>query len=399
MESNELTTRTGRIVALQVEDGDAVIQSYRINLIPLNQATDDGRIFEKLEWRDPPLPLMATKKTSMGHDGATFVGNITGFSIEKIDDVEWVTADVVWDQPHDESERAVVQDFKRLVDEGRMTTVSADVALIDWDIDITFDQDGFVDDMKLVVHLGKVVGATMVPMPAFEDAKFDSIAASAAVTPPAAYFQRPDFDRLTPLTVRGDHVFGHLAPWNECHLGITNACVTAPVNDNGYSVFLASEVECDDGTIYPTGPITLAGGHAPRTLNAAAATRFYDDTESAVADVTIGEDQFGIWFSGALRPGISPSQRRSLMASRLSGDWRPFKGALELVGVLCVNAPGFALARSLVASGKQQALILTGMVPEREAQLESALDRVDAVVERFERLAMSQEAARIAESV
>jgi hypothetical protein len=104
----------------------------------------------------------------------------------------------------------------------------------------------------------------------------------------------------------------------------------------------------------------LAGGHASLEASASEAVRHYDDTASAVADVHAGEDAYGIWVSGALRPGTTPEQIRSLRASAPSGDWRPIKGSLELVAVCQVNVPGFPIARARVASGQVMALVAAG---------------------------------------
>lgn len=382
----ELQTRAGRIEALQTEDDSR----FRALLIPLNVETDDGRIFEEMEWRDPPLPLMGLKKTTFAHEDAEFIGNIENFQFETVDGTEWLTADIAWD----ESEEAT--EFKRLVEEERLTGLSADVSIVDADIDVTFDEDGFIDEMKLVVHLGKLMGATIVPMPAFEDSKVEVVASSDPVAPPDSWFADPEFEKLTPITTDGDRLFGHIAPWNECHLGITNTCVVAPRNETDYSVFLAAELETEEGNTVAVGQITLAGGHAGRSLTARKAAAHYDDTESAIADVAVGEDEHGIWFAGAIRPTATDMDRRSLKASKLSGDWRPFKGEMELVAVLCVNSPGFAIARSLVASGKQQALWLTGMVPTREKQLSNVLDRLEKVAATIEQQQLMAEAERLA---
>lgn len=89
--------------------------------------------------------------------------------------------------------------------------------------------------------------------------------------------------------------------------------------------------------------------------------RHYDDTRSAVADVTAGEDAYGIWVAGALRPGLAPEQIRAFRASNPSGDWRPVDGnRLELVAVCMVNVPGFPVARSVVASGHVYSLVAAG---------------------------------------
>jgi len=68
---------------------------------------------------------------------------------------------------------------------------------------------------------------------------------------------------------------------------------------------------------------------------------FYDDTRSAFADVAIGEDEFGMWIAGGLRPDASPEAIRAAMASGFSGDWRWIGDGYELIALSAVNTPGF----------------------------------------------------------
>src|SRR5690606_35995190 len=82
------------------------------------------------------------------------------------------------------------------------------------------------------------------------------------------------------------------------------------------------------------------------------------------ADVHVGEDKFGIWVAGAVRPGVTPEQLRTLRASPLSGDWRYINGSLELVGALAVNLPGFPIPRTqaVIASGEMYGIVAAGIV-------------------------------------
>jgi hypothetical protein len=104
--------------------------------------------------------------------------------------------------------------------------------------------------------------------------------------------------------------------------------------------------------------------HASESARAAVAMNHYDDTGFAVADVAAGEDQWGIWIAGALRPGVTEEQIRVLRGSPLSGDWRRIGNNLELIGALAVNTPGFPIPRpsGLVASGHVQTLLSSGIV-------------------------------------
>jgi hypothetical protein len=177
----------------------------------------------------------------------------------------------------------------------------------------------------------------------------------APVTPPAEWFDNPELTELTPITVDEDgRIFGHAAPWDTCHLGIPGVCTTAPQTETNYAYFLLKEVLCEDGERVPCGTITLGTGHADKAMGRGDATAHYDDTGFAAADVNVGEDEFGIWVAGALRPDLSAERAREMRGAVLSGDWRSVNGNLELVALLAVNVPGFPVprARALVAAGE-----------------------------------------------
>lgn len=168
----------------------------------------------------------------------------------------------------------------------------------------------------------------------------------APIVPPSEWFSNPDLIAPTPLTVTDEgRIFGHLAVWGQCHIGHTNRCVEPPASITNYAHFLTGEILCDDGKRFPVGQITMNGNHAPHSYGAQDTSAHYDNTALAAADVTAGEDQFGIWVSGSIRPDLHPNQIRGLMASDVSGDWRRIGGNLELVAVLAVNVPGFPKIR------------------------------------------------------
>lgn len=206
-------------------------------------------------------------------------------------------------------------------------------------------------------------------------------AASAPVAPPQEWFADPAFGepgedpRLVhdpeldlwacPLQVDGEgRVFGHLAPWEECFLGNPGVCMTAPTSRTNYAYFLTGEIETAEGETIPCGQITLQGGHPDLAHGYERAQAAYADTRSAVADVMVGEDAYGVWLAGALRPGVTEEQLRVLRASALSGDWRPIGTGLELIAAVCVNSPGFPIPRRTAhvasAGGRQTALVAAG---------------------------------------
>jgi hypothetical protein len=188
-----------------------------------------------------------------------------------------------------------------------------------------------------------------------------SLTASAIpVKPPSSWFTNPGFQHLEPLTVTADgQISGHIASWREDHIGM-NGRVKAPRSKSGYAFFATGALETQEGTLVNVGQITLTGGHAPLEASVAEAVSHYDNTNSAFADVAVGEDKHGIWVAGALRPTVDDNSLRAIRASSVSGDWRPINGSLEMVAVCAVNVPGFPIPRARVASGVPVALVAAG---------------------------------------
>jgi hypothetical protein len=186
------------------------------------------------------------------------------------------------------------------------------------------------------------------------------LAASFPAKPPREWFNDPKLGGVSPLTVDNTgRVYGHIATWKQSHIGMAGA-VKAPRSKSNYAFFATGVLECEDGTHVNVGQITLAGGHAPLEASVAETVAHYDNTQSAVMDVSIGEDRYGIWVAGALRPDVDDLKLRAVRASSVSGDWRPINGNLELVAVCSVNVPGFPIPRARVASGQMVALIAAG---------------------------------------
>lgn len=218
-----------------------------------------------------------------------------------------------------------------------------------------------------------------------------TIAASAApIVPPKSWFKDPGLTQPTPLTVTDDgRVFGHIAAWQTSHIGMPGRNVKPPRSASQYAYFRNGVLRTDEGDIQ-VGQLTLAGGHASLSASAEEAIKHYDDTNSAVADVIAGEDQFGIYVAGALRPEVTPSQIRAFRASSPSGDWRPINGRLELVAVCNVNVPGFPIARAITASGGVPgALVAAGAAYLAELKENSKIDALDRRINQLEKTTLS----------
>lgn len=186
--------------------------------------------------------------------------------------------------------------------------------------------------------------------------------------PPVSWFANPRLDHPQGLTVTDDgRVYGHIASWNTCHTGMAGRCVKPPRSRSGYAYFLTGELRTVEGDRVAVGQLTLDTTHASLSETRRQATMHYEHTGYAVADVQVGEDDHGIWVAGAVRPETPASKLRAFRACSISGDWRSVGGALELIGALAVNIPGFPVprpqARTVTASGDVTALI-TGEIED-----------------------------------
>ena len=217
-------------------------------------------------------------------------------------------------------------------------------------------------------HLAQHMRAAGLVPPPYEPG--DVLVASSSPypeRPPRAWFENPQFTALTPLTITDDgHIFGHGAAWNSCHTSFADVCTTAP-REGEHSYFRLGEVVTAEGDHIAVGTITLGTGHAStRGLTASKAVEHYDNTGTAVAFVASGEDEHGIWISGAIRPGTPEQRVTELRAAALSGDWRRIGGQLRLVAFLAVNHPGFPVPRlsTFVSKSQQLSLVASGVVTQ-----------------------------------
>lgn len=216
------------------------------------------------------------------------------------------------------------------------------------------------------------------------------IAGGFPVAPPKSWFDDPKLTGPTPMEIGDDgRVYGHIATWDATHIGMGGS-VKPPRSASNYAYYRTGILATAEGEKVNVGQITLAGGHAPMHASAAEAVKHYDDTKSAVADVASGEDIYGIWVAGSLRPEVTASQIRTFRASPPSGDWRMINGNLELVAACSVNVPGFMNTRTqaLAAGGAILALVAAGSRPLADRRLSlladaAVLDRITQLEERI----------------
>ena len=385
--------KVGLVASIRAERG----ASFSIPmLVPEEIESGDKRKFKKdsISVRDLPVPLLWQIKTGSGHDGSVVVGRID--TIERIEGGMGNAYGVFDTGPYG-------REAERLVRYGFLRGVSVDLDQFEAKEDkrskkelADEDENGqTIGKDKLTINKARIMAATIVAKPAFQEctillqnegdqenmmtpedgvyeesmedfADVEPMLASGflrspiPMIPPADWFKRPNFTRATPLTVDEDgRVYGHIAAWNVNHIGLPRA-TKPPRSRSKYAYFHTGVLRTEEGSDVPVGQLTLAGGHAPLNADASSAAKHYDDTASAVADIHVGEDEYGIWCAGTLRPNLEEMQIRALRASAPSGDWRPINGSLELVAICQVNVPGFPTARAMVASGKVMALVAAG---------------------------------------
>lgn len=435
---------------------------------PEGVVSGDGRAIEAgaTTWRDLPLPCMAQDATMPGHDGAVRTGRIDVMERDETTySVPVIRYAGVWDTSPAAAETSRQVDngvVRGISTDGDAVTVElrgSDGQVLDPMSD-DFPEDGIVLE---VATAARISGGTVCSVPAFHQAYIAngrledrtdpepgwnadgtpkdntldggapveddealplvasvaggparrapvwSLVAGASVLPvvDGHYFANPGLTEPTPLTVDDDgRVYGHLATWGTCHIGIDGYCQEPPVSASNYAYFAKGAVLTDTGERVRVGPLTMGTGHANMQYGYRAAAEHYDNTGTVVADITMGQDAVGIWFSGRIRPEASEAQVYALAAAgAVSGDWREVvrhSGDLELVAALVVNTPGFAMPRPAVAASAADglALVAAGMVPPRHQDPVDATGLMtftaiaDAVVAHLDR----REKARIAAS-
>lgn len=382
------------------------------------EQTGDGRLIEvgALRWDELPIPLRVAFKDVGGHDGAEVCGRIE--AVERRDNGD-IYATGTFDLGSAVGTEAYRQVSEKMsngvsIDTDDVTfriMAKADLAAADDDTDASpeADEEGRVkvasmssSDEVTVIESARLRAATLVAVPAFasarvyaagqvpapaepsesgENADSDAdfarsedadrrsrdalIAAAIPTAPPESWFKDPGLTGPTALVIEDDgRVYGHIAAWGTCHIGQIGKCVEPPTSPSNYAYFRTGALQTAEGTSVAVGHLTMDTGHAGPRDSASQAAAHYDNTGYVFADVAAGEDAYGIWVAGSLRPGIPAERVRIARSAPISGDWRTIRGSLELVGALAVNVPGFPVPRpkGLLASGEVKSLQASGVV-------------------------------------
>lgn len=378
-----------------------------------DEPTEDGRLLVagSTSWRDLPLTLMGMLETSdYGHVGAKVSGRIDSITrvANDIASAGELTSEFGINELapliDNKTVRGVSVDLAVLDWEYRDretgATLTEDDLFMYW-------LEGKESQVLFAVLDGVIVGATVLPMPAIANSEI-SLAASAGLTAagrailadalgdrrgaladvplirvftpfdrvrsskqliaaaplvdlePAtkAHFELTEFPGKTPLTVTEPgpdgwrRVFGHIATWDTCHVGIPGVCTTAPrsYTDPAYALFHQAQYLTREGDTIDVGSLMLGTGHAGLAASRAEATRHYDKPDMVGARVRAVDGEYGIWVSGIVRAELTDAGVRELRENPPSGDWRQYNGHLELVAVCAVAVPGFPVVADAQAN-------------------------------------------------
>lgn len=396
------------------------MRNFRAILAQDGTETAEGwmtRVFPSgcFEWRDLPLPMRFTPQDEGGHYGAVVIGRIDTIAM----DGNLVVATGILDDEGEGDAADLRRDVIRQIDEKIVNGISVDPGAVDVQEEsecTATDEDGFCTESsyRLTFVRYQIAAATVVPVPALEGtlieldpaepapapAAADAVAASAAAALdaiPAAWLAEPaDLpaingpDGRVPQITDDGRVFGYLAAWSDCHVAFTDRCQTPWRSQSNYEFALhCGPFDVDDGSRRRLAPLAVQGGHYPtQGVDPSTGERYakqwqlaaahYDDPRSCAAYVTVGENEHGIWYSGALRQGVTDEQIALLRRHQLSGDWRTPSGNMELVGMCSVNFPGFVRQVALTASADGSFEVEAAVIVSRGAVTAAASSCCDA---------------------
>jgi len=392
------------------EDGEI---EWEGTIIPEGIPSGDRRMIAEgaLTWRVLPLPLMLMRENADGHDGSVLAGSIL--------ELDRVGNEIVGRGRFDSG--ADGQEAKRLLTERTLRGVSADIDSVVIEFrdpvtggpvemeDVIF---GDADALEVLVE-GRIMGATLTPFPAFQEAQIvvlDAVAArgDAAVAavvaaggeydgthdvwrvhtpaafalagqevaaperpavvaaageipihPPTDWFDLQD-DGERAFEVDGEgRCYGLVIEWGTCHIGQGRRCLNASdFQKDGFSHFYAGgkRVLTDSGELVEVGTIYADTVHPNLLMEASDAQAFYAHTGCALADVRLYETSRGIVAAGAMRPDVDPIEARAFRGSDVSPDWRWIqeprgRGRHRLIGLLACNVSAFLVEAVAASAG------------------------------------------------
>lgn len=364
------------------------MRPFRAIIAKENVETDEGwltRVFPAgcFEWGDGPWPM------TVHHEDLLLDGTVLGRidSIERLDTL--ILGRGVLDDEGVGAAADLRRDIIRQIDQKMINAISVEPCGLDVEETCTEeDADGWCTATRLTFTRYELGAASVVTIPAIEGTlieldpvaagpapmEADAAAASAAAETdviPAEWLLEPadlpDIDAADGRSphIDGRRVFGYLCSWEDCYSPIVDRCQTPWRSEAGYAyAYHCGPFPIDDGTVRRLAPLAVQGGHYPtQGIDPATGERYarqwqaaqahYDDPTSTAAYVAVGENEHGLWYSGALRQGVTDAQVALLRRHQLSGDYRKPGGpasAYELIGMCSVNFPGFIRQVAMVAA-------------------------------------------------
>lgn len=393
-----------------------MLTDVSFELVRLDERTPDGRLIksEGFGVRDLPLSFSALFTTAHGMPGeAVIVGSMDEVTVEP-DGRVWGQG---WLLDEPDARRT-----GRLLQAGALRGNSVELSASKVALSLSEDDELLQDYVE-----SKISATTVVANPAMEQctvtlnvpdydfgetamaeanamagemASFTDLApavftaAAPVLELPAAYnFAQPEFTAPSPVREVEGLVQGHVALWDTPHLG--DSRIRPPHSATDYAYFATGEVLTDEGMV-ATGRLVIGSDHPDLSLDWRASLDEYAATCLAWADVAIGEDDFGIWVSGIVRPGVDPTVLHAARASGVSGDWRRIGGNLELVAVLSVNGPGFPVPAAFMDGDRMTAIAGFGVeVASPEMSLEEAVRVLTSTTQTLAPMAHHFEAERL----
>lgn len=415
-EATKVSTRAARLAWEQLwEDRRAFTLTadassgpgWRGSLTVQNSVTPDKRMIaeDSLDHRELPLPLMAMFENGPGgHEGSRLAG--------RIDSITQNGDDFVGEGVIDAGGETGAE-LLRLREAGMPLGISVDLAIHEHEMRAADDPFGaalaeeeameafFTKSGVLVITKATILGATVVPMQAIDEAneieilavdaaglpsvirahggflhteevvgyrRTGVITASAYKRPSIAAFQVPEADEAMPLQYPGDGtLFGHLAPWDCCHVGWT-VCTPPPRSSCNYAYFHTGAMTTAEGEPVAVGKLVFSmngGKHAPDSMSAQEAAEYYDDYTKCAGYAVAQDGEHGIWLSGVERAGLTEEERDFLRLHPPSGDWRPIRGFGEsqLIAGFSVTIGGYPMPQS------RMVLTASGAMPEEMGTL------------------------------
>jgi hypothetical protein len=384
---NTLAARAA-VTAAADADGAETFLTFSGYIGKLGVATSDRRILATdidLTMREFPHPMAWQKQAVGGHYDSFTVGVVEEAKI----DGDWVWASGYFLNSPEAEEAADQVNHK-------VSAPSLDLAAceyifsdengkeIEGDLYDWWEENG---EPYMYFTAAEQTGFTLVQTPAFDGiditlgeretrdlAVVASIVASVdgprVKTYDPTLFDDPKLTRPTAPTMNNTtgRIYGHLAEWGHT---IRGGREVTPRNHNGYLNFHTSQVMLDNGKQLSVGRLTVQGGHADtsRGVTVATARAHYDNVCQSFGLVRVGEDQFGIWFSGVPAPGVDPEVFQQGMTCQLSGDWRDCAGSgLDMIAAHAVNSPGFPIYSAVTGPDGREVALVASLGPSRASK-------------------------------